>query len=174
MTLGSCLAKMTCSGIYALRLTRVVGPWDTISVAPDDRTLLDDELDRPAVFNRLEGTLCKQHEVGAHPRGDRTELLLPSESPRSVDRYIRLPSKFAEIVFGSGSVVSGVTLVDFDPGGGGDCADAAAGASAATSVSSPAAIVRTLLRIRPGKLSRDRRCRASRSSSTTWDRRTPG
>jgi 2-hydroxychromene-2-carboxylate isomerase len=45
---------------------------------------------------------------------------------------------------GSGSVVSAVTLADFEPAGGGDCALAAAGAIAATSATSPAAIVRTL------------------------------
>src|SRR5215208_897224 len=61
-----------------------------------------------------------------------------------------LPLKFAEMPFGSGSVVSAVTLADFDPGGGGRCALEDAGAIAAASAASPIAVVRTLRLIPAG------------------------
>jgi 2-hydroxychromene-2-carboxylate isomerase len=55
-----------------------------------------------------------------------------------------LPLKLAEMPFGSGSVVSAVTLADFEPGGGGVWALADAGAIAAASAASPIAVMRTL------------------------------
>src|SRR4051794_39327999 len=65
-------------------------------------------------------------------------------SPRLVDRYMTLPLKLAEMPLGSGSVVSAVTLADFDPGGGGVWALADAGAIAAASAARPIAVMRTL------------------------------
>src|SRR3954452_418143 len=45
---------------------------------------------------------------------------------------------------GSGRVVSAVTLAELDPGGGGDCALAGPGASAAAAAARPIAVMRTL------------------------------
>src|SRR4051812_28624808 len=71
-------------------------------------------------------------------------------SPRLVERYTTLPLKLAEMPLGSGSVVSGVTFADFEPGGGGVWALADAGAIAAASAASPIAVVRTLRLIPAG------------------------
>jgi len=62
-----------------------------------------------------------------------------------------LPLKLAEMPLGSGSVVSGVTFADFEPGGGGSWAGADAGAIAAASAASATAVVRTL-RVIPADL----------------------
>ena len=55
-----------------------------------------------------------------------------------------MPSKTAEMPFGSGSVVSAVTFADLEPGGGGAWALAEAGAAAAATAARPIATVRTL------------------------------